>query len=218
MPTIELNATLPQNKTNLPLWLVPLAEKRGRNPLSFQSYPTLLLRHIALKIRPSTSILYEAKVKFSLTGLYLKWFTLHSSVFNCEREKGESAYDTAHLGSGIMIEDSLIQPQNESNKLEVTGIQIGIFKFKKTHPSGSAFCKEGKDVKSFVVQCLLMAYTGSQILFTPIWDHWTSVWFKPLILIHSSWVTVMGKVLVLVLGTFQDQLNIGSDFKELTTE
>lgn len=43
-----------------------------------------------------------------------------------------------------MIEDSLIKPQNESNKLEITAIQIGIFKFKKTHPSGSAFCKKEK--------------------------------------------------------------------------
>lgn len=93
---------------------------------------------------------------------------------NCERKKNrkkgikrrEIPYDTAHFGSGIMI-DVLRKPQNGTKKLETAGIQTGTFRFKRTYANGSAFYREGKEVKSSFVQCLLKAHTGSQILFAP---------------------------------------------------
>lgn len=46
---------------------------------------------------------------------------------------GEKAYDTSHLGSGIVVEDALIKPQNGTNELETASIHIGIFRFQRRH-------------------------------------------------------------------------------------
>lgn len=61
----------------------------------------------------------------SLIALYLK-ITFYTAVFTCEREKGESALDPAHAGSGGRTAGAPIGPQSGTNKLATTGIQISL--------------------------------------------------------------------------------------------
>lgn len=55
----------------------------------------------------------------------------YTAVFNCERDKGESAYDTAPLGSGIMIADALMKPQSESNSLKALAYKVAFLTWRE---------------------------------------------------------------------------------------